>query len=819
LLLKNHNKTALIWRDTHISYNDLLQYSDDYAIQYQKDLAQKVVIFLENGLEWAYAFYSAVRNKATVVTIDQQSSADEVAYILNDCKAEVLFYSDSTHHVIHEALHSLTYRPKMINVNKTETSKSQRNVSEIAEPSPESTFLIIYTSGTTGSPKGVMLSYDNVLANLEALTDKDSYFSNTDKVMVLLPLHHIFPLLGSLVVPLYNGCTAVFSPSLLSEDIIKTLQDNEISMIMGVPRFYDLIYKGIMGKINASAIAKIFYKLASILKWQAFSKAVFKKVHKGFGGKIKYMICGGAKLNPATGNGFKTLGFKIAEGYGMTETAPMISFPPPNKIKIGTTGIPLKTCEVKTVDGEIVVKGRNVMQGYLNKPEQTAEILIDGWLHTGDLGHIDKEGYLKITGRKKEIIVLSNGKNIDPLEIENKISSMTPYVSEIGVFEKNDQLQAAIFPNFAELRKNGVNNIEETIRWDVIDTYNQKSASYKRILSFFIIKEELPKTRLSKIQRFKLPSLKENTTVENNPIEDPDFEEYRIIKSYLQNQTSNIIFPEAHFELDLGLDSLDLVSFQTFLSSTFGVEIKDDLLLGNPTVLKMSQYMKEKKQHFKIEVVKWAEIFKEKIDLKLPKGWFLQNATKNLSGFILRTFFRIKANGVKNLPKGPVILAPNHQSFLDAFLVMTFFKKKFLKNTFFYAKEKHVRNRFIKFLANRNNVIVMDINKELKQSLQKMATVLNTGRNLVIFPEGTRSKDGNMGSFKKAFAILSAELNVPIIPVAIDGAFEVFPRGKFFPRLFKKISIDFLEPILPNGANYDELSNQVKTSINYSLTQ
>jgi long-chain acyl-CoA synthetase len=182
---------------------------------------------------------------------------------------------------------------------------------------------------------------------------------------------------------------------------------------------------------------------------------------------------------------------------------------------------------------------------------------------------------------------------------------------------------------------------------------------------------------------------------------------------------------------------------------------------------------------------------------------------KNIFQVGFRLFMRIDAKGLSNLPDEPCIIAPNHQSILDGFLVVSFFKRKFMKKTYVYAKEKHFHHPLLRFLANRNNIILVDVNKDLKLSIQKLAEVLKNGKNLVIFPEGTRTLNGKLGEFKQTFAILSQELQVPVVPVAINGSYNILPTGSRFPRLFKKVSVEFLSPVYPENHSYESLKNLV----------
>jgi long-chain acyl-CoA synthetase len=311
-----------------------------------------------------------------------------------------------------------------------------------------------------------------------------------------------------------------------------------------------------------------------------------------------------------------------------------------------------------------------------------------------------------------------------------------------------------------------------------------------------------------------LPEIgKGNAIKKEKKEEDLKFEEYKIIKEFLVKEKEKEVFPSDHLELDLALDSLDKITFLSFLSSTFGVELSEEDLLKHNTVETISNYIKDNKTKINIETIDWKAIFKETVNLNLPKSWITVNLFKNWSRFIFNIYFKIKTEGVERLPKGPFILAPNHQSFFDGLFVTMFMKNKIMKRTYFYAKKKHVGNKFLSFLATKNNVIVVDINKDLKKSLQKMAAVLKSGKNMIIFPEGTRSIDGELGDYKKTFAILSSELNVPIVPVAIEGAYKALPKGSLIPRPFKKICIKFLEPINPKGHSYDSLANEVQTKV------
>lgn len=821
MFIKDYGKTALIWQNKAISYTELIANVTQFSGLINGKSFTKAAVFAENRPEWVYAFYAAWGRDLTPVPIDYLSSADDVVHILNDCTPEIIFCSDKTIDLYNDIKSQLDHEITVFNLDalpQITPDSAKVTAGDLAAigKNQEKTGVIIYTSGTTGKPKGVMLSFGNLISNINLVVNYVEIFNLKDQVLALLPFHHVMPLVGTVVVPLYVGAAIVFVPGLASADIINTLQQHKISIIVAVPRFYEMIMKGIKEKIGQSKIAGLLFKLAEKVDSAAFSRKVFGSVHKKFGGNIRFMVCGGAAIDPLVAKDFQTLGFEILTGFGMTEASPMITFTHPGKVRVGTNGFVHADNEIKFDENDqILVRGKNIMQGYYNRPEETAEILKDGWLYTGDKGRLDEDGFLYITGRIKEIIVLSNGKNINPVELEFKLQEIGGnLVKEVGVFMHFEQLSVVIYPDLAHI-PGGITAAEEIIRAKVLETFNNSVAPYKKIYNLFVTENELPKTRLSKLKRFLLPEVAAGVVTVHKKKEDSQIAEYLLIKSYLSKQIKREVFYTDHLEMDLGLDSLEKISLLVFVNSAFGVQIKDEEMAQFTTLQSLTDYLITHKTKMEAEHVNWSDILKHKMHIKLPQTWFTQTILKNMAKWGLSLYFRMKAKGVENLPKqGPFIIAPNHQSYIDGLFITSFLKDSTMRKTYFYAKQKHVKNFFLKFMADTNNVIVMDMNKDLKLSLQKMAAVLKRGKNLIIFPEGTRSKDGSLGDFKKTFAILSRELNVPIVPVAINGAFKAMPTGSIFPRPFKKISVEFLKPVYPDDHSYETLKDKVFNLLN-----
>ncbi|MCX6152086.1 MAG: AMP-binding protein [Ignavibacteriales bacterium] len=807
---KNYSKTALIHNDKDISYEELINSIRKFSSLLNITKGDRVVILSENRPEWGCAFFSVWNKRGIAVPVDFMSGSDEIAYIINDCKPTTIFTSTNNLPVIKIALKEVDYNPALI-IFEELMLDDNGDEEKLFPDDKDDIAVIIYTSGTTGNPKGVMLSYENLYSNVECITGLD-VIGFKDRVIAILPFHHSFPLQGSMLMPLFIGGTVVFLSQLSSEEIIKTMQRHKVTMIIGVPRLYKLFHDSIMKKINANKVAKLLFGVAKRINNISLNRKLFKKVQDTFGGNMKYFICGGAKLDETIAQDFWTLGFKTLEGYGMTEASPLISFNPPERVKIGSVGKVFEGAKCKIVDDEIVVTGRNIMKGYYNKEEDTNDILKDGWIYTGDLGYVDKDDYLYITGRKKEIIVLPNGKNLNPEEIESKIITNYPYVKEIGVIQKEGQLLAIIYPDFALLEKDQIVSIQETIKWNVIDKYNRSSSSYKKIFNFTIVHNELPKTRLGKLKRFTLMQLLQKEKKEKSAVEVPDYQEYKLLEEYLESVVKKDILPEEHVELDLGLDSLDRVELQAHIEKMFGISMTDEDLSHHSTVEKLALFIKEKKTKIENEVMHWGKMLKQEIKYDIPNKNYVLKSLKLFSKPFFRFYMKVETEGLENIPDSPVIMVPNHQSFFDGLMIANILKNRMLNRTYFFANEKNIKSKISQYVARNSNILVMNINKNLKLTLQKIAAILNDGNNMVIFPEGNRSRDGKLTAFKKTFAIISKELNIPVIPVVIKGAYEKFSVESKFPKP-GKIQLKFLKPIYPADLDYDAITMLTQNNI------
>ena len=821
MLLTNRDKNAISYKGKDYSYSSFIQHVACYAEAFQQFPSYgKVIVYAENSFEWICALYAAWRNNGIAIPVDVQCTEHELSHIFTDAQPHIIFTSPERKATVETILaqNNLTI-PVLIPEDIDISAVDSKELFNISPENREDTALILYTSGTTGSSKGVMLSYKNLFFIVNAVCVDIEIFKPHFNTMVLLPTHHILPLMGSIIAPLFIGQTIYIAENLATENILKTLHEGKISIIIGVPRLYDALAKGVASKINAKFITRIIFKLAGLIQSEKLSKKLFAAVHEKFGGHLTFLVCGGAALPKETGKIFKTLGFEVLEGYGMTETAPLISFTHPGKWTVGYEGYPLKGMEMKFEDGEICVKGDNVMQGYYNRPVETAEVIKDGWLHTGDLGYLNRYG-LKLTGRKKELIVTSNGKNIDPVELETKFYKLSAYVKEVGIFMHEEILQAVILPDMQQIRNKSIQELPELMKESVL-AFNNYVEPYKRIKRYHIVSEELPRTRLGKVQRFKLSELiiKKDCRVEEDKT--AYSEQYLLLKNFVEQETGIVAGENAHFEIDLAMDSLSRVALLAYVENTFGLSLTENDLNDINTLAKLNQHIDANQGDIVTDKqLEWKDILTATIaDMTLPHSGFTSKTINFILRYLLRMVYRYKTRGTANIPNEPCIIVANHQSMLDGVLITSTLDSKTNQNTYLFAKEKYWKNKLMSSMAKKNNVILMDINNNLREALQKLSYVLQQGKNVIIFPEGTRSKNG-VKEFKDTFAILSKELNVPIVPVVIQGSDRAMFHPVKFPRYFTKVSVDFLETIYPKvDETYHELKNRVKGAIVHKIEQ
>ncbi|MEI6891422.1 MAG: AMP-binding protein [Pontiella sp.] len=496
-------------------------------------MGDRVAIYRENSPEWFELYHGIVGMGAIAVPVDAKLRESEVLHIFRDCDVSVVFASARLSETLSGMSEKLSNLKHWVMLDCTEKNEqlcdklehesytqlyekfSEQAMSEGRAfdrmgPTASSPASFIYTSGTTGRQKGAVLTHHNFMSNVESI-DKAIHFTKDDNLLLILPLHHSFAFTTLVLLPIYKQCQVSMVESL--KTIKANMEDTQPTVMLAVPLLLEKMLSRIMDSIEKKKLAKFMYQIG-------LAKVIGKKVNAGFGGKLRLVVSGGAPISPATLLGWNKLGFCIVEGYGITETAPVLSVNPPSAPKVGTVGLPLEGVKVK-IDrpnaegiGEIIAKGDNVMQGYWNNPEETAKVLIDGWYHTGDLGYFDAQGYLVINGRKKSLIVNREGKNIYPEEVEQQVLK-SEYVLEclaVGYREANEtgeRVGLIVVPNqevFDSMRTaDGSSLPDEKIEALTRENIREKLkdlSDYKRPRKIEIRFEEFEKTTTQKIKRY-----------------------------------------------------------------------------------------------------------------------------------------------------------------------------------------------------------------------------------------------------------------------------------------------------------------------------
>lgn len=495
---------------------------------------EHIAVIGENRVQWGIIYLTAMCFNYVIVPIDKNLSHNEILNILYESDSTAIVFSDTYSAMLKEkgrALHKLkTYismdlpehEDDFLSMTKLMSGESS-SLTSLPHINPDDLAEIIFTSGSLGRAKGVMLSQRNLAANLMAMTSMIKMYSS-DRFLSVLPIHHTYECTCGFLCPLYTGGSVHYARSL--KTVVDDLQKVKATMLLGVPLLYDKmfkkIHKGIKEDKVKSKIVPPLLKITDfmqIIGWKGVKKKIFKELHEKFGGSIRIFIAGGAAPDPMVAKGLREFGFTFIQGYGLTETSPILALNQLDNFKDNAAGIPLPGVEIKIVNpdsdgiGEIYAKGKNMMLGYYKNPKLTEEAFDNGWFKTGDLGYIDSDGFLHISGRKKNVIISKGGKNIFPEEIED-ILNRNPFIQECLVYGEKDEKQdeiiavqivtdAEAFIEYAE--KNNISItpefIEQTIS-EAIKVANKELTSYKQIRKFYIRNKEFEKTTTQKIKRY-----------------------------------------------------------------------------------------------------------------------------------------------------------------------------------------------------------------------------------------------------------------------------------------------------------------------------
>lgn len=704
---------------------------------------------------------------------------------------------------------------------------------------------LIFTSGTTGNPKGVMLTHKNLTSMVSKLSSLFTLYKH-DKLLSVLPLHHTFEFSAGFLMPLLHGASIDYLEEIEADALARALEDEGVTGMVGVPALWQLlerkIYKnvsdaGVLVEKAFDSIVDLNRSLRDKLPWDiGAGKALFFPVHRKLGGRMRLLISGGSALPADTMKHFRGLGFNLYEGYGMTESAPVLTVTRPgDKVIPGSVGRPLPGIDVKIDNpdpngvGEVIAKGPNVMAGYFQNPDATNATIINGWLHTGDLGRFDEDGNLYIVGRKKEMILGASGENIYPDELE-ELYGDSDYIKEISVVGLpgeggHETVAALVVPDYED------NGDREYVREQVREQMRKVSKSlpvYKRVKVFHLWDFDLPKTSSRKVKRRDV--VKELQRLERAAKGGAEAKQLAttsgsswvldMLADVSQKKRGTITSDTAL--ADLGFDSLMFTELAVAIEAA-GVNLPDPAeLSGLEKVADVEKLVARlgAKQELQKGVPgrgkgkgKGESEDSDSDDIDVPKP-LVTLGRRALRGGMKALYSRVLETdiyGQTNVPPfGGYIVAANHASHLDTGLVKYALGEQGEALVALGAKDYFFEDPVRRmYFENFTNVVPMERHGSLRESLRLAGEVIRDGYILLIFPEGTRSETGVMADFKPSLGYLAMTNKCGILPMYLHGTHAAMPKGRFLPKKGERVA-SYVGPYL-TYEDVAKIASQEKT--------
>jgi long-chain acyl-CoA synthetase len=801
----------------------------------------RVILFSNNMPEWGMTYFGILKAGATAVPIDPASSVEEIVNFAKAAEVSAIVLSPKLAEENPDLEGKLRSGDTPVPMSpKGEKSSVAGDGGDKSVPAPsvwtfdevfempdeleESKRLallppkvlsnavasLIFTSGTTGKPKAVMLShknFTNMISMLSSVLDMDI----TDGVLSVLPMHHTFEFSAGFLTPFSNGTQITYLDDLTAEELSHAIENGHVTGMVGVPALWEMLHRRIKTRLRERGdwIADLADNMIDFNAWIRdntpfnFGPIVFFPIHQGMGGKMRYLISGGSALSAKVQKDLHGLGFTVLEGYGLTESSPVLTVSRPgNKLLKGSVGKPLPGVEVKIDDpdangvGEVLARGQNVMLGYYNDQEATDAAMKDRWLRTGDLGRIDEDGNLYIVGRSKDVIIDSNGKNIYPDEIEELYSKfeLIKELSVVGLPDEDggEKIASLVVPDYEKeiaLSRAEVNKrIEEHFR-----EVSANLPFFKRVKVLHVTPFELPRTATRKVKRPEVVGMLQSLEDRNRrrtkaAVEskgDDNVLWLRKIVASVSNRPLSDIAAEDKLA-DLGFDSLMFVELQAAVEDAGGRVLSPDSLNEVQTVRELLTAVNRVDRSKRLADEPKAEEKQEDDEIYVPLlvrkvgNAVVDLAQDTLYSNVLDTTIE----GEGNVPQHVnFIVAPNHASHIDTGLVKRALGKDVAEQTVAVAAADYWFDTKYKraYMNNFTTLVPIERTGSLRQSLRHVTQILHEGYNALIFPEGTRSTTGEIAEFKPVIGYLVLNQKIGILPMYLWGTFEAYPKGMTIP--------------------------------------
>jgi long-chain acyl-CoA synthetase len=779
----------------------------------------RIILFSNNMPEWGMTYFGILKAGATAIPIDPASSIEEIVNFARAGEAAAILLSPKLAAENPDLADKLAERDIDLRVwtfdevfeMPSETEEAKRLALLPTKITSNSVASLIFTSGTTGTPKAVMLShknFTNMISMLSSVLDMDI----TDGVLSVLPMHHTFEFSAGFLTPFSNGTQITYLDELTAEELSRSIENGHVTGMVGVPALWEMLHRRIKTRLRERGdwVADLADNVIEFNAWIRdntpfnLGPIIFFPIHQGMGGKMRYLISGGSALSEKVQKDLHGLGFTVLEGYGLTESSPVLTVSRPgNKLLKGSVGKPLPGIEVKIDNsdesgvGEVLARGQNIMLGYYNNEEATEAVLQDRWLKTGDLGRIDEDGNLYIVGRSKDVIIDSNGKNIYPDEIED-LYSKSGFIKEMSIVglpdeDGGEKISALVVPDY----EHDIALARAEVNKKVEEHFREVSASlpfFKRIKVLHVTPFELPRTATRKVKRPEVVEMlqgmeeraktKTKATVESKG-DDNALWIRKIVASVSNRPLSDVVVEDKL--ADLGFDSLMFVELQAAVEDAGGRVLSPDSLNEVQTVRELLTTVQRVDKSKKLADEPKVEEKKDDEDIVIPSiVRRLGNAIVDLAQDTLyEGVLDTTIDGESNVPQHVnFIVAPNHTSHIDTGLVKKALGKDVAEQTVAVAAADYWFDTKYKraYMNNFTTLVPIERTGSLRQSLRHVTRILNEGYNALIFPEGGRQESGQIAEFKPIIGYLALNQKIGILPIYIWGTYEAFPKGTIIPK-------------------------------------
>jgi long-chain acyl-CoA synthetase len=806
----------------------------------------QVLLWAPNSAAWITAYFGIVAAGGIVIPLDDQAGTEGLGVVLAQDKPAAVV--TVTPHL--KALHETGISERTIFLLDTaEEARNWRrlmrdgNAAGHSARNDKCVAVLLYTSGTTGTPKGVPLTHENLMSNVRGLLDA-GIVRGSDRVLLPLPLHHAYPATVAMLTVLARGAAIVLPAGVTGPELTTAANRAGATILVGVPRLYEALLESVSAAVHARAPVvrmgfRLMLRFCGMLRRATginIGRLAFRSMHRRIGRSLRTLVSGGARLDPALAKRLEALGWLVLSGYGLTETSPVVTFNLPRPRRLDTQGRALTGVELRIDDpagegrGEIQVRGPNVFSGYWNDAGATERAFTeDHWFRTGDSGFLDRDGFLHVLGRQSDVIVLSDGKKIAPEPLERRYEQ-SPYIREVALLAPRGDLLALVVPDEDAVRARGTMSALNLLR-DELDTVSSALPSWQRIRGYKVLRQSLPRTRLGKLRRHLLPALYARSS-ETSPqagaivIGEDD---RRLLQStraepvwrWLNERYAGVTLDSSP-QLDLGIDSLGWVSLTSEIEDQFGVALGGEQLSRILTVRDLLQVVDSSARTTPGEARGAAGADEAARYLARPGVTLRLLATLIMVcvRLLMAGPYRLRVVGSENMPAdGPFLLAPNHCSYLDPAAVAAALSLSLRRRTCWAGWARKMHKGPVWRTASRSlRVFPVDADQDLGGAIRLGAQVLAAGDALVWFPEGRRSRDGELQQFRPGVGVLLQRAPVPVVPVRIEGTFAAWPPHRRWPR-FRPLSVTFGRALSPEWLREHGKGEQDSARISDALTR